>query len=433
MNCCSIVGLAILLAAGPAQAATKLSLSDAIALAERHRSEVAQAEIDIRLAELNTLRAWLERAHLSLNGQLMEQYEKINANAPQQLCMQLPEACIPGSEQHIINLNASLTVPLWSGLTVENDLSRAHALERSASAHKRATLRMLVVEVASTYWAVRRMEFLRDLSAKQLKRNEEISQLTKSRVDAGIAASVDFNRTETLVLRQESDIVRFESSLAQARAQLAAVLQVDDDLELTEELKNEEAVPGLEIVLEDAKKLRPELTALDAQLDAARAQVGSLQGAYWPQVSLFAQANAQNQALGIPQSTLLGNFSGGVMVSWLVFDTFTTLNAVKEAELALDRLAQDRVRARYIVEADVRSAHARLQKAVERREPTKKAMSIALASLEIMKKRYKAGTALLLEVLDSQNEMLRTESDSIENGVEIAEASAALQAARGIE
>jgi outer membrane protein TolC len=428
----SVVALALVLLGAPAYATTKLSLADALAFARRHRSEVGQADIDIRLARLNILRAQLQHVHLTIEGSFSEQYQQINVNAPLQLCLQFGEACNVGSEGHIVNLSGNLSVPLWSGMTIEAETTRARALGRAAQAQKRATLRAIILEVTSAYWAVRRVELLLHVEEASIQRDMEIAASTRARVDAGIAPLADYNRAQTAILGKRSSILDFEARLAEARAQLGAALQIDDTFELTDDpLTVVPSLPPLEMALREAARTRPEIAATRAELEAQHAQVRSAQGMLWPQVNVFAQASATNQFIGVPQPSLIGNFVAGVSVNWLAFDMLTTWNNVREARFARDRAAASTTRVGYTVSAEVRAAHARLDKTVAQRATIEHAIELAVSTLDIIKRRYKAGTALLIEVIDAEEELLRLESQQVDNAVGIAEAQAALDAARG--
>src|SRR5438046_1797365 len=60
------------------QAQRRLSLGEAIAIARSHRSETAQAGIDVERAELGVLKARLERIHLNIQGTATEQVQDLD-------------------------------------------------------------------------------------------------------------------------------------------------------------------------------------------------------------------------------------------------------------------------------------------------------------------------------------------------------------------
>jgi outer membrane protein TolC len=427
------IALALVLGlAAPLHATTRLSLADAIALARCRRSEMVQADIDVQLSQLNVLRAGLERVRLTLTTSFNEQYEQLNMNAPKALCDSFGEACNAPAEAHNFNAAAALVVPVWTGLSVEADLARAKALHRAARADREAKLRALTREVIGAYWAVRRGEMLLALGRIGLRRTEEIAALVKARADHGIVSMVDYNRAQTMVLSQRSQLTGIEERVEAARTQLAAVLQVNDEIELTDQPPVQGgALPRLDQVLAQAQAGRPEIKLAQASLEAAQQQVRSVKGQLWPQVSLFANANLGNTAFGLPQPTLIGNVTAGVSVNWTVFDMLTTWNNVREAQYLRDRTAQDRVRIAYTIGAEARTAWFRLKKSIERRDSILRALGLAESTVDLIRKRYLTGTSLLIEVLSAEAELLQLESEAAENAIEIADARAELAHAGG--
>src|SRR5690242_11954310 len=70
--------LLLLLLPASAAAQRRLSLAEAITIGRLHRSETAQAAIDVERAELGILRARLERIHLRVDGTAAEQAQNLN-------------------------------------------------------------------------------------------------------------------------------------------------------------------------------------------------------------------------------------------------------------------------------------------------------------------------------------------------------------------
>jgi outer membrane protein len=425
-----IIAVALLVAA-PLRATTRLSLKDAVELAKCRRSEMLQADIDVQLGALNVLRAKLERVHLVIATSFNEQYQKIDWGAPAALCTALSADCGVDQEGHIFNANASLQVPLWSGFTVEADLAYAKAMHRASRADRESKVRALVREVTAAYWAVRRAEMLLELGRIALKRNEEIAALVKARADHGIVSMVDYNRAQTMVLSERSQIASLEEQVEAARTELAATLQINDTVELTDQpVMTGPPLPSLPELLAQAQS-RPEIKLTQAHVEAGRERVRSVKGQLWPQVSLFANAGVGNIAVGVPQNSIIGNVTAGIGVNWTIFDMLTTWNNVREAEYLSDRAALDRVRIDFTVAAEVRVAYVRLKKAIERRDSIVKALALSVSTVDLIRKRYLTGTSLLIEVLSAESELLQLESQATDNAVEIADARAQLWHASG--
>jgi outer membrane protein len=429
----------VLLAARAAEAARDLTLADALALARLRRSEVSQADIDVARARLNLLRAWLERAHLTVKATASEQLQALNISGPAQLCQPSsgyysPTSC--ANEAHPFAATATLTVPIWSGLTVEANVASAKARRDAATASRRATLQTVALDAATTYWEVRRAEIDRQVAATALERTREIERTAKIRVDAKIAPQVDFERAHVQTMRQAEQLTLLDSQLAVARAQLGLALQLDDDVRPVDDpTAHAPQIVPLADALAAAMRRRPELAAAAATVESERQNVRAAKGAYWPQLSLVGQAGASNQIFYFAPDPQLERVvltaSGGLSLSWLLFDTLDTWTTVRDAGLVRDRAQAALERERYQVRADVRAAHGRLEASLLRRRAAEEARASARRALFLLEKRYQVGDALLVELLLAQQDLTQAESDLNDAAIDSAEAETALAAATG--
>jgi outer membrane protein TolC len=443
----ALVLLAVATMAGAraaAQPPRRLGLADALAIAAARRSELKQADVDVLRAQLGLLRARLEHVRLTVQASFSEQLQALDVNAPHDFFAyqcQLSDAC--RYEAHTFNGVAALTVPVFSGLQIESDVARARALERAAREGRRAVWLGIAVELADSYWTVRRAELTAALLEQALVREQEIEQATKARVDAGIAPMVDYDRAHLLVLRQRAEIKSVAEARGQALAVLGNLLQLDEELELTDDPPaTPAAAPPLADAEREALASRPELRAATATVDAGRLAVRAAQGAYWPQLALVGNAAVSNQPFYLPQFTtvttetprrevLVGNFFVGAQLSWTVFDMLQTWTNVRDAGYVRDRLEQDRVRARYAVLADVRAAHQRLQRESERLALVQASARVAQDAVDSLRRRYRVGNAAIFELTAAEDTLVSVASELIATRIAIAQAEAELRAAMG--
>src|SRR5260221_3277588 len=251
-----------------AHAARKLSLAEAIALAKSQRPESARADLDLKIADVEILRAALQRVRLTANVSYSDGLQRVNVGASDDQCASIPGACTAKQHEQLLVGTANLSIPIWSGMSVEASWTRAHRLAAAADANRRATWANIAVETASAYWSVRRAELLLETERKARERNYQIMLVTKARADAGIAPQVDYARARTSVLRQEAGMSGLQGRAEQARAELGAALHVDGEIVLTE-MPPESAEPrAVAQLLTDAEKRRPELQAAQATWEA---------------------------------------------------------------------------------------------------------------------------------------------------------------------
>jgi outer membrane protein TolC len=426
------LALVLALAWSPPLQARKITLAEALDLARAHRAEVAEADADVALADLAGLRARMQRLRLTVGTELTEQVQRLHANAPAELCRSLEGLCGAPGHARLFDLTANLEVPLWAGFAIQAGVQRADHLTLAARESKQALLRRLTLEVTSAYWTARQIERQLQVAQRGLQRKAELASILNARTRAGVVPGTDSSRAQSAALRQRAALADLTGRLHQARAQLAAVLQVDEEVEPAED-PGERMLPhpALEQMVAESEQRRPEVRAARAQLQAGDQAVRVARGGLWPQVSLFGRANAQNEILGIPQSRPIASFLAGVIVRWNLFDSLNTYTAIRQAEQERDRSAQAHLRARTQARTEVRVAYRGLEAARLRRTLLEQALAISRDGYELLRRRYEGGSALLIELRDAEEEMEGLEAAVIENDMDIARAATELDTARG--
>jgi outer membrane protein TolC len=436
-----------------------LSLAEALSLARERDSKVWQATADIQSAKVQVLTQQLARVDFKIYGSGSALFQT-SSQQPAGTCATTPSACSALN----LGLTSSLKVPLWTGLALEASLAQAHWRERSAEAARLSVFRNLVVNVAQAYWEVRRKELTYEAVSETARHFRQLELLTQQQVRAGIAPAADYNRSRAATLNVEAQLVAMRTDVESAHAQLASVLQVDDDLRLTDDpTKNTAVLPPLDEAIREALANRPELAQVRSDYEAAVQGLRVAKGAYWPQIAVVAQsqltgsapanaaptgglpgmpatstqplttggANASTMAQASAASSSQLTFYGGVQVDWNIFDMLTTWLKVREAGFTRERAQAEVGRRRYDVLTDLRTAHAQLKGAILSQEPTNKVLALARIDLELVRKRYSLGTGQLIDVLDVQDKLLQAELQAINRAVDLTEADVKLKAAMG--
>jgi len=418
-----------------------LSLDDAIVMARQRNASLRQSAIDLKLAELALLRRKLAYVDLKVSTSADAAYQYATP--------QTTEACPPNDSAcwqpvSTAGLHGSLSIPVWSGFTMEGKLAAARWRHTSAAATHDNTLRRLVLEVGTAYWEVRRKELASAAMQTLARRFREIEQLTQQKVNAGLSPLVDQDRARAQTLDVELELTQATRELAAARAALASLLQIDDPIRLTEDLPDRvPAVPTVDQAVRTALAERPEPIAAEADLRAAAQDLRAAKGGYWPQISLVATAdyaagaaatgtlqNGATSSTGAPWSTT-ASYYGGVQMRWNVFDMMTTWMNVSQAGFVHERVQAQQERARQDVIADVRVAQAQLAAAVRARGASRKLVELARNDMQLLWRAYGTGAVKMIDVVEAQKELLRRELQLIDNAVGLAEADLNLQAAMG--
>ncbi len=434
-----VVGVAFLAGARIANA-RDLSLGEAVALGMRVDPMVAEARIAQDRSKLAVLLSQLDRVSLKVDGQLQEQWNKTNIGGPRPapIGCSLSDVALtsctmaggtvlyPDSEPSaglgLFNLSANATVPVFSGLRVESNVSLKQRLERAATASLRQSRKDTAISVARAYWSVRRVSLLRDVQQRALSRMREAEVVTASRVKAGLAPPIDQNRATVRRLQQEATLADLDGQYRQAAAQLAVALEISEDVELTETAEVVEGMPRpVAELLADAKSGRPEIAIARLQSEAQRFATRMARSNYFPQLSAFGVLQYGNNPFipgegayavntsANPFTNLAMNITLGATLSMNFFDTLNTYTNTRDAKYEEARLHEEQRRVGKVVDANVRVAHAHLIQLFDQRTPLLQAREVANDNLKILEARYKNGDALVIEFLDAQVDLANAE------------------------
>ncbi|MGN7743757.1 AdeC/AdeK/OprM family multidrug efflux complex outer membrane factor [Pseudomonas sp. 22526] len=170
---------------------------------------------------------------------------------------------------------------------------------------RRSAQLSLVANVASAYLTWRADQELLALTAKTLAADEESLRLTTRSADAGKVSALDVSQARTSVESARANLARYQRQVAQDLNNLTLLVgtQVADSLParpLASDLIAQ--VPaGLP---SDLLQRRPDILQAEYQLKAANANIGAARAAFFPSVSLTANA-------GTSSLELAGLFKGG--------------------------------------------------------------------------------------------------------------------------
>jgi multidrug efflux system outer membrane protein len=177
---------------------------------------------------------------------------------------------------------------------------QALALYSASEEDRRNAHISLVAEVANAYLTLLAdNESLR--LAKETHTSQEASyQLTKHSFDAGVVSLLDLNRAKTTVAAARSDEALYTSRVARDKNALAVLLgaPIPDDLPLNTNLHQAKILLALPAGLPaDLLQRRPDIMAAEHQLKAANANIGAARAAFFPSITLTANAGTASTAL----------------------------------------------------------------------------------------------------------------------------------------
>ncbi|MHB1077348.1 TolC family protein [Thiobacillus sp.] len=410
---CRLIGVPFLFASlYPLSAVSApLSLEQAWEQAEQANPELRSAQANLAAAQGEFTDA---RALLWNNPQLSTEWRKRT----------LPQTTIPAQS------NREWTV----GLAQTFEIAGQQGIRRSAAQQALAATQAVIAETRRQVRAEVEQQFVRVLGLQQriqmeertLKLVEEAATAVRKRVAAGEDSRLDGNLAKVEAERAQNQVSLLREQLIQARAELAALLQLPTDSlpEPSGSLEPSPASYTLEELLAGAAN-RPLLRAYDHQEKAARSRLDLEHAAIYPDVTLG--LSTAREGFANPQDRITG------------LSVSLPLPLFRRNDTGIGRATTELTRVRVQQQAVQRDARAQVLALWERRENlktrVKRLSESVLPSLEenqhLSSVSFRVGEIGLLQLLLVNRQVLDGQRDLLDARTELRLTNVALEAAAG--
>jgi outer membrane protein len=393
--------------------ARPLSLADCVQIALENNPQVGAQSWDVEAAEAQTDAASAQRwpALRAVSGYRhhLDDQRLIAARKPNE----------PGAwSSDIFSSDLVVSMPLFTGGRIVNEIGAAELLERAASHRLARTKSELVFNVSSTFYAIlgqRRviesLEFSRKALEEHRKRVQDFIAVQK-------AARVDLLRTEVRLADLEQRLVRERNTLAIQNRVLANLMGIPAEGPLPEvggELERPETSAMSAGDIATALAQRDDYEAARRELEAQAKRVDAARAGHWPTVSLDATyggrwaAHDVNRQPGADRSEDVG--SVGVSISIPLFEGGRIESGVRREKARLASAQENLRKLELQIGLEVQSAVLNVTSSLERVHATEKAIEQAQESLRIEQEKYGLGKGSITDVLDAQSALLDSQTN----------------------
>jgi multidrug efflux system outer membrane protein len=297
-------------------------------------------------------------------------------------------------------------------------LSQAALAQYLATDESRKTVQIaLIASVANGYLNLLADDELLRVTRDTLTTREDSFKLTKLKFDNGAASELDFRQAESLL---EGARVTLASTLRQrALDENALVLLLGQalpaELPAALPLANQQVSAELPAGLpSDLLARRPDVRSAEQQLISANANIGAARAAFFPKITLTANA-------GTASTELSGLFKGG---TWAVTGTAQLLQTVfdagrNQANLDIAKVNREIAVAQY--EKAIQTAFREVADSLAGRATLGEQLRAQLAqrnaaevSFKLADLRYRNGAASYLDVLDAQRTLFTAQQATVQ-------------------
>jgi outer membrane protein, multidrug efflux system len=312
-----------------------------------------------------------------------------------------------------VPLYASYEIDIWGRARRAMESARAQT-DASIAAYQTVLL-SLEGDVAQAYFALR----ITDEEVRILRSSVELRRrardLVAARKQSGIAGELDLVRVETELAAAEAEVQAALRRRADLEHGLAVLIgKLPENFALPEQplsLKTPAIPPELPSTLLER---RPDVVEAERLLAARNAEIGVAQGAYFPSIRLTAGVGFESHELSslFDGDSLIWNLAAGL--SQPLFDGGRIRGNIERTKAAYqENFAVYRQRL-LVAFQDVDNALSGLRILDEQATAQARAVANSQKALTLATARYKAGLVIVLEVIDAERTSLQAQRQNVQ-------------------
>ncbi|MCP1652038.1 AdeC/AdeK/OprM family multidrug efflux complex outer membrane factor [Pseudomonas nitroreducens] len=280
---------------------------------------------------------------------------------------------------------------------------------------RRSTQTSLVANVANAYLTLRADRAQLELTRNTLGTYQKSYDLTRRSYEVGVASALDLRQSQTQVESARATLAQYTRLVAQDQNALVLLLGsgLPGDMPKGRELSDELLATVPAGLPSDLLQRRPDILQAEHQLKAANANIGAARAAFFPSISLTANAGTLSPDLG-------GLFDGG-SGTWLFKPSINLpiFNAGSlRASLDLAKVQKDINVAQY--EKAIQTAFSEVADGLAARGTFNEQLQAQRALVDatseyyrLADKRYRTGVDNYLTVLDAQRSLFSAQQQLI--------------------
>ncbi len=278
----------------------------------------------------------------------------------------------------------------------------------------------LVAAVANGWLTLLADEELLNLSRRTLVSREESVRLTRLRLDAGVASELDFRQAESLTQAARATLAQQQRQRALDENALALLLGQPVPADILASLAggtlaNATAMAALPSGLpSELLTQRPDIRQAEQQLIAANANIGAARAAFFPRISLTAQAGtASGELSGLFKSGSWG-FTLAPSLLLPIFDAGRNQANLDSSQVSRSIAVAQYEKAIQTAFREVSDALAGQSTLAEQSEALQRQAQAEEARLRLADLRYRNGVSSYLDLLDAERSLFATQQGAVQ-------------------
>ena len=398
------------------------TLDSCISYAQQQSYSVIRANMAVKNAEI------AERsARVSMSP-------SINASIGENLSFGLVEGVNNVREnrtQSTTSFNASVSMPLFTGLRITNQIKRTGAELQASLAEVESAKDDVELNVVSYYLQALYYREMQQVQLRQLQLSEQLLERTQILVAEGRQSESELYEVEAQVAQNRQLLAESENNYRLALVDLCQLINYKDVEAFVSNFSSEStdlenfqfsiSAPSLQtpdVIFAQALSNRPSIQAQQHRIEAQQYALREAKSDFYPQLNLNASwgtgyyhmFNANNPAFG---NQFLNNGSEvvGLSLSIPIYNRMQVRHAVKRQQIALDEAKLSAQELSDRLYKDIQSAYYNALAARSKYEAAEKSREAGAKALEYATTKYELGSLSAYEYNEAQTRLHRTEAE----------------------
>ena len=302
------------------------------------------------------------------------------------------------------------TQMLYDGFATKNSVDQTSSLAESAGYSVSDIVETTSLRAIQVYLNILRSQKLLSLTEDNLENHERIFSQIKLRADSGVGNKVDVAQATGRVALSQSNLLANQGNLSDAQANYISIIgeQADSLVDPSDECCNS-APATLDDAIKIAYHQHPALRSSIATHEAALARQQGAEAPMHPRVDLELSMSADNNLDGVSghNNDALAMFR----MRYNLLNGGADIANIDEAEFLSEQAKENANNAKREIQQDVRLAWNELESITHRLQYLELHVKSSEKTREAYQLQFSIGQRTLLDLLDTENEVLTARID----------------------
>lgn len=332
--------------------------------------------------------------------------------------------------QSTTSFNASVSMPLFTGLRITNQIKRTAVELQAALAEVESAKENVELNVITYYLQAMYSREMQSVQQQQLILSEQLLERTQVLVAEGRKSESELYEVEAQVAQNRQALTEVQNSYRLALVDLCQLINYKDvegfvsemsDLSDQSDLSDSKLstlLPTPDVVFAQAVANRPSLEAQRSRVVSAELAIKETKADYYPQLNLNASwgtgyyhmFNGNNPAFG-NQFVNNGSEVIGLSLNIPIYNRMQVRHAVKRQQIALEEAKLSELELTDRLYKEIQSAYYNALAAKDKYQAAQKSREAGAKALEFAESKYELGRMSAYEYSEAQTRLYRAEAE----------------------